>query len=241
MSPIPHVSINAAFRSSRHNEAYIFMNNLYVVLNYGPGSTTDKVLNGGRLLRISDGFLSLAGTPFGEHGIDCAFDTDRNEAYIFSGNLCAYIDYAPGTRGDDKILKGPLSISDIFPCLKSTVFEKGIDAAFRSTKSNKAYIFRGGHYGVLNYASNTVNIDTIRNSWYSLAGTVFESGIEAAFASHVPNRAYIFKGDHYAAINFVPGTHDGDDYMVGGDTRLISDYWPGIGGVLARKNGIRRA
>lgn len=128
------IYINAAFRSSRKNEAYIFMNDEYALMNYAPGTKNDRIVNGPLL--ICDGFPSLIGTPFGEHGIDCAFDTDKNEAYIFSGNLCAYIDYAPGTT-DDKILSGPMSIRDMFPCLKGTVCETGIDTAFRSSKSKK--------------------------------------------------------------------------------------------------------
>ncbi|XP_057439791.1 albumin-2-like [Lotus japonicus] len=236
MSPIPPVSINAAFRSSRHNAAYIFINDEYVLLDYGPGTTTDKVLNGGRVIRISDGFPSLKGTPFGEHGID-SFDTNGDKAYIFSGEMCAYIDYAPGTTGDEKILKGPLKIGDMFPCLKCTVFEKGIDAAFRSTKSSDAYIFKGGQYAHLDYGSNELYTNTIRHGWRSLAGTIFESGVEAAFATHVPNRAYVFKGDQYALINFIPNTSDGD-YMI--NHGLISQNWPGIGGVLARKNGTKK-
>ncbi|XP_057420709.1 albumin-2-like [Lotus japonicus] len=232
MSPIAPVRVNAAFRSSVNNEAYIFMNNgQYVLLDYAPGTTDDKILNGP--YPISVAFQSLKGTPFGEHGIECAFDTDRNEAYIFSGNLCAYIYYAPHSS-DDKILRGPMSIPDMFPCLKGTVFEKRIDAAFRSSVSNEAYIFTGDQYARINYASISVSYPkTIKNEWPCLAGTIFESGIEAAFASHITNEAYLFKGEQYARIKFTPGKNE--DYLMGG-VRPILSYWPGLGGLLASKN-----
>ncbi|KAJ9564298.1 hypothetical protein OSB04_000264 [Centaurea solstitialis] len=90
------ILIDAAFRSSREDEMYVFMKNEYALINYAPGGTYDRVVNGPHL--ICDSFPSLSGTTFGEHGIDCAFTTHYdNECFIFSGNLCAKIDYAPGT------------------------------------------------------------------------------------------------------------------------------------------------
>ncbi|GKV05463.1 hypothetical protein SLEP1_g17472 [Rubroshorea leprosula] len=76
--------INAAFRSSddHQNEAYLFMKNEYVLLNYAPGTTDDKIVNGPLL--ICDGFPSLTDTAFGENGIDCAFACNGGaEAFIF--------------------------------------------------------------------------------------------------------------------------------------------------------------
>ncbi|KAJ1432379.1 Hemopexin-like repeat [Sesbania bispinosa] len=224
--------INAAFRSSRTNEAYIFMKNEYALLNYAPGTTDDKIVNGPLL--ICDGFPSLIGTSFGEYGIDCAFDTDYNKAFIFSMNLCAYIDYAPGTT-DDKILSGPMTITAMFPFFKSTVFEKGIDAAFRSTRNKEAYLFRGDQYALINYNSkNLIAIRNIRDGFPSLVGTVFENGIDAAFASHRKDEAYLFKGEYYALINFAPGTTD--DYIIGGRVKQILPNWPSLRSILPRKN-----
>jgi len=40
---------------------------------------------------LGSDFPSLARTPFAEPGIDCSFDTEGNEAYIFSNKYCAYI------------------------------------------------------------------------------------------------------------------------------------------------------
>ncbi|RHN44329.1 putative Hemopexin-like domain-containing protein [Medicago truncatula] len=123
--------IDAAFRSSRNNEAYFFMNDKYILLDYAPGTGNDKILYGPSLVR--DGFRSLAHTIFGSYGIDCSFNTDNNEAFIFYENFCALIDYAPYS-GNVKIISGPKKIADMFPFFKGTMFEKGVDAAFRSTK-----------------------------------------------------------------------------------------------------------
>ncbi|PRQ35119.1 putative Hemopexin-like domain-containing protein [Rosa chinensis] len=75
------------------------MKNEYVQIDYAPVTANDKVFYGPFL--ICDGFPSLTGTAFVEHGIDCAFASHNgNEAFIFSGNLCALIDYAPHTKND---------------------------------------------------------------------------------------------------------------------------------------------
>ncbi|XP_027364778.1 uncharacterized protein LOC113871886 [Abrus precatorius] len=223
--------INAAFRSSRKNEAYIFMRNEYVLLNYAPGTTDDKIVNGPLL--ICDGYPSLTATAFGEYGIDCAFNTDGNQAFIFSSNLCALIDYAPGTT-DDKILSGPMTIAAMFSFFKDTVFENGIDAAFRSSRSYEAYLFKGDQYALINYdTKNLIAIRKITEGFYSLRGTIFASGIQAAFASHRTDEAYIFKGTQYALINFAPGTTD--DYIIGG-VKPILPNWPSLLSIIPREN-----
>jgi len=223
--------INAAFRSSRSDEAYLFMQNEYVLVNYAPGTTDDRIVNGPRL--ICDGFPSLSGTAFGEYGIDCAFNSHRgNESFIFSGNLCAHIDYAPGTT-DDKILDGPMTITAMFPFFENTAFANSIDAAFTATASNEAYLFKGDSYALINYDSKTcIAIRRIRDGFHSLVDTIFESGIQAAFASHRKDEAYIFKGDQYALINFAPGTTD--DYIIGGVKPIVPN-WPSLS-ILPLKN-----
>ncbi|KAF5952132.1 hypothetical protein HYC85_010076 [Camellia sinensis] len=228
--------INAAFRSSRTNEAYLFMKNEYVLLNYAPGTTNDKRLNGP--LFICDGYSSLAGTAFAEYGIDCAFGShNRDEAFIFSGNLCAQINYAPGTT-NDKIIKGPMTITAMFPFFKGTVFKNGVDAAFEATTEYEAYLFKDNQYALINYGSNShrIAIRTITQGFASLKNTMFESGIDAAFASHRTNEAYLFKKDYYALINFAPGTTN--DYIIGGVTgvKKIREHWPSLSNILPRKN-----
>ncbi|KAF5933739.1 hypothetical protein HYC85_029910 [Camellia sinensis] len=225
--------INAAFRSSRPNEAYLFMKNEYVLLNYAPGTTNDKVLFGPRF--ICDGYPSLAGTAFAEHAIDCAFGSyNRDEAFIFSGNLCAQINYAPHTP-NDKIIKGPMTITAMFPFFKDTVFKNGVDAAFEAMTryGYEAYLFKDNQYAHINYDSNYLlnPIRIITQGFPSLKNTMFESGIDAAFASHRTNEAYLFKKDYYALINFAPRTTN--DYI---SVKKISDHWPSLRNILPRKN-----
>ncbi|KAF7142559.1 hypothetical protein RHSIM_Rhsim05G0142600 [Rhododendron simsii] len=224
--------INAAFRSVCRNEAYLFMNNEYVLVDYAPGSTDDRVLNGP--LRICEGFPSLRSTTFAEYGIDCAFGSHHgDEAFIFSGNLCAQINYAPGTT-DDKIIKGPMAITDMFPFFKGTVFESSIDASFEATARNEAYLFKGNQYALINYNNpNRIAIRRITEGFASLKDTIFESGIEAAFASHNTDEAYLFKEDCYALINYAPGTTD--DYIIGGVKKILPN-WPSLSGIWPRED-----
>ncbi|ESW17878.1 hypothetical protein PHAVU_007G276200 [Phaseolus vulgaris] len=220
--------INAAFRSSKDYEVYFFMKDKYVRLYYTPGKSDDKILTNLRL--ISSGFPSLTASFFAEPGIDCSFDTEESKAYVFSTKYCVYIDYAPGTT-NDKILSGPTTIAQMFPVLKNTVFENGIDSAFRSTRGKEVYIFKGNKYVRIDYDSKQL-VGTIRNigdGFPILKNTIFESGIDACFASHEESEAYLFKGDKYARIKFSPGTYD-DKLM--GEVRPIVDGWPSLKGIL---------
>ncbi|KAK7357113.1 hypothetical protein VNO80_16396 [Phaseolus coccineus] len=220
--------INAAFRSSREYEVYFFMKNKYVRVHYTPGRTDDKILTNLRL--ISSGFPSLEATFFAEPGIDCSFDTEASEAYVFSTKYCAYIDYAPGTT-NDKILLGPTTIAKMFPVLKNTVFENGIDSAFRSTRGKEVYLFKDNKYTRIDYDSKQL-LGTIRNiadGFPVLKDTIFESGIDACFASHNESEAYLFKGDEYVRIKFTP--HATDDVLLG-DVKPILNGWPCLRGIL---------
>jgi len=220
--------INAAFRSSREYEVYFFIKNKYVRVQYTPGRTDDEILTNLRL--ISSGFPSLAATVFAEPGIDCSFDTEASEAYVFSNKYCAYIDYAPATT-NDKILLGPTTIAEMFPVLKSTVFENGIDSAFRSTKGKEVYLFKGNKYTRIDYDSKELlgNIRNIADGFPVLKGTIFESGIDASFASHDESEAYLFKGDEYVRIKFTP--HATEDVILG-YIKPILDGWPCLRGIL---------
>jgi len=224
--------IDSAFRSSRVNEVYLFMKNEYVLVNYAPCTTKDYVVNGP--LPISSGYPSLAGTVFGDVGIDCAFGCPgTNRAFIFSGDLCAKIDYAPHTT-NDRIIQGPMTIAQMFPCLKNSGFDKGLDAAFESTRQNEAYIFRGRYYALINYAEGRLlGTRPITEGFPCLANTLFESGIGAAFASHRYSEAYLFKDQYYARLYFTPGATN--DYIMGG-IKCILPNWPSLRGILPRKN-----
>ncbi|KAK9939205.1 hypothetical protein M0R45_015911 [Rubus argutus] len=227
-------NIDAAFRSSRTNEVYIFFKNEYVLLNYAPGSTNDRVVNGPLL--ICDGYPSLAGTAFAEYGIDCAFGShNNNEAFIFSGQLCAQINFAPGTT-NDWIIKGPLTIREMFPFLVGTVFESGVDAAFEARARNEAYLFKDNQYALINYNSGNLISHAnklITDGFHSLRNTIFADGFDAAFASHRTNEAYLFKGESYALINFAPGSTN--DYIIGG-VKPILPNWPSLRSIFPRKN-----
>ncbi|XP_014510891.1 albumin-2 [Vigna radiata var. radiata] len=224
---MPDPYINAAFRSSRENEVYFFAKNKYVRLYYTPGGT-DKILTNLRL--ISSGFPSLKGTPFAEPGIDCAFDTEGSEAYMFSGNNCAYIDYAPGTT-NDKILVGPYTIADMFPALNSTMFADGIDSAFRSTRGKEVYLFKRNGYACIDYDSKQFvgSIRKITDGFPVLRDTIFENGIDACFAFHEEPETYLFKGDKYVRIHFTPDKTD--DTRRVGFIRPILDGWPSLRGL----------
>ncbi|KAK9941186.1 hypothetical protein M0R45_017805 [Rubus argutus] len=127
------------------------------------------------------------GTAFAEYGIESAFGShNKDEAFIFSGHLCAQINYAPGTT-NDWIIKGPLTIPDMFPFLKGTVFESRVDAAFEATAKYEAYLFKDDKYALINYSSAghlISNIKLITNGFHGLKNTIFGSGFDAAFASH---------------------------------------------------------
>ncbi|ESW17876.1 hypothetical protein PHAVU_007G276100 [Phaseolus vulgaris] len=220
--------INAAIRSSRKNEVYFFMKNKYVRLHYTPGSSNDTILT--NLCLISTNFPALEATFFAEPGIDCAFDTEASEAYVFSTKYCAYIDYAPGSS-NDKILSGPTTIAKMFPVLKNTVFENGIDSAFRSTRGKEVYLFKGNKYTRIDYDSKQLigSIRNIADGFTILKGTIFESGIDACFACHENSEAYLFKGDKYVWIKFTPGSSN--DTLLGG-VRPILDAWTCLRGIL---------
>ncbi|KAK7357684.1 hypothetical protein VNO80_16979 [Phaseolus coccineus] len=222
--------INAAIRSSREYEVYFFMKNKYVRVYYTPGKSDDKILTDLRLISRSFPALAAAGKPFAEHGIDCSFDTEGSEAYVFSTKYCAYIDYAPGTIVD-KVLSSPSTIAEMFPVLKNTVFENGIDSAFRSTRGKEVYLFKGNKYTRIAYDSKQLigSIRNIADGFTILKGTIFESGIDACFASHKEPEAYLFKGEKYVRIKFTPGSSN-DTLM--GEVRPILDAWPCLRGIL---------
>lgn len=129
-----------------------------------------------------------------------------------------------------------MTISKMLPALKGTVFETGIDAAFESSRKDEAYLFKGNLYALLNYSDDNhelSNIKDISEGFPSLKGTIFDKGIDAAFASHRFNEAYIFKGDTYALINFAPGSTD--DYIVNGPKKTLPN-WPSLNSILPRPN-----
>ncbi|KAL9319422.1 hypothetical protein ACSQ67_015939 [Phaseolus vulgaris] len=222
--------INAAFRSSREYEVYFFLKkNHYVRVHYTPEKRDDKILTNLRL--ISSGFPSLAGTPFAEQGIDSAFDTEGKEAYVFSTKHCAYIDYAP-VQQMTRFSKVLPQLLKCFPSSKTRVFENGIDSAFESIKGKEVYLFKGNKYTRIDYDSKRLigNIRNITDGFTRSKGTVFESGIDACFASHEESEAYLFKGNQYVRIKYTPSSSND---TLPGDVRPILDGWPCLKDILS--------
>jgi len=220
--------INAAFRSSKDHEVYFFMKNKYVRVHYTPGKSDDTILT--NLSLISSGFPVFKGTLFAEPGIDCSFNTEGSEAYVFSTNQSANLEYTPDAP-NDRILSGPATIAEIFPVLKNTVFEDGIDSAFRSTIGKEVYIFKYNQYTCIDYDSKQLvaNIRKIVDGFPVLRGTIFENGIDASFASHEEAEAYLFKEDKYVRIKFTPHT---TNTVLLSDIKPIIDGWPCLKDIL---------
>ncbi|KAL7175761.1 hypothetical protein ACSBR2_029367 [Camellia fascicularis] len=94
--------INAAFRSSRTNDVYLFMKNEHVLLDYAPGSTNDKInyALGTTNDKIIKGPMTIATMfPFFKKtvfkiDVDAAFEaTTSYEAYLFKDDHYALINY----------------------------------------------------------------------------------------------------------------------------------------------------
>lgn len=220
--------LDAAFRSSRANECYLFVKNKVVVVNYVPGGKKDELLSGP--VNISDAFPILKNTPFAIK-IDCALTTDGNEVFLFAGNQCCRIDYVPNRPRQARILEGPSPIVSIFPYLKDTVFVNGVDAAL-FTACKHVFLFKGDMYARINYqARSLVSSKSISTAFTSWVGTVFQNGIDSAFNSHIRDEAYIFRGKYWARINFAPDTAS-NDFIVGGRIKLISDDWTSLSDIL---------
>ncbi|KAM7486051.1 hypothetical protein LguiA_002060 [Lonicera macranthoides] len=134
---------------------------------------------------------------------------------------------------------GPMSIGDFFPSIRNTIFATGIDAAFTSSAKNEVYIFRSNIYILLNFVSGNIigGPKKITDGFYSLKDTIFEHGIDAAFASSEYNEAYIFKGDQYALINFAPGTTN--DYLLNPPKKITLGF-PSLKGTVF-KDGLDAA
>ncbi|KAJ8437593.1 hypothetical protein Cgig2_005344 [Carnegiea gigantea] len=217
--------LDAAFRSSRTDEAYLFVEKEYVLLNYAPDSTNDRVVNGP--LFIFDGFVSLGETAFAEVRVDCAFGVEgKDEVFIFSG---AKINYAPGTT-KDWIIEGPMSIADMFPFFENSGYARGLDAAFELS-STEACIFRGKYCAQTNHVEKRlIQICLITDAFPCLKDTVLASDIGAAFRSHRDSEAYLFKGPQYALLKYSSAT------SLAGGVKEIAPNWPSLKGFVPREN-----
>lgn len=223
---MPSNRIDAAFRSSRNGYCYMFVKQNCVILEYN--SRGEKKIAEGPT-HISQWIPRLGNTPFAKV-IDCAFDADGNEAFIFSGNLCAKIDYAPYTS-KPKLLLSSVPINEMFPYLSETIFEKGIDAAFRY-KDKQVFIFKGDKYALIDYESEKLLVhQSISHGFGSLFGTVFEHGIDVAFSDWGVDAAFIFKGQYFAYISYDHHIDDSDK-IVNSRIKPIKKVWPFLEDIL---------
>lgn len=219
--------LDAAFRSSVQDEAYYIQKKRVAHVNYDPTGNADKILDGPFF--FYDMFHSLKNMPFGHHGVDCSFASHNpDEAYIFCGNLCALINYAPQSKNDDKILQGPTTIACMFPFLKGTIFEGAIDAAFEATTKFEAFFFKGNQCARVKYYGSDphiISIGAIFEVFPSLKGKVHEEGVDAAHASHLKDEVYLFHYNTFAQINYV--TNDVIYYdPVGSQGKGIASLFP---------------
>lgn len=224
------VYMSSVFRSSRQDEAYYILQNIVTLLNYNPGGSNDFIVNGPSF--ISQQFPSLEYSPFGEHGIDAAFQLRGDQAIIFCGNLCALIDYAPDS-GDDKILKGPMIISEMFPFLKGTVFENGVDSTCELKRVDyEAYFFKENLCAHIRYSPNDtklIALGQISQIRPGLKDTVFEAlGVDASYASHSNDEeAYFFKFYNYGPMTITDGKELIEEvYVMGAKAPVIHSFVP---------------
>eukprot|EP00268_Persea_americana_P024246 TRINITY_DN2369_c0_g1_i1.p1 TRINITY_DN2369_c0_g1~~TRINITY_DN2369_c0_g1_i1.p1 ORF type:complete len:503 (+),score=48.64 TRINITY_DN2369_c0_g1_i1:532-2040(+) len=223
--------IECAFNFSNSEEAYLFIADQCLQINYAPGTTNDKIIKGP--MSIGDGLPYLRDTIFAS-GIDAAFTSSKeNEAYIFRNNIYVLINFV---KDGGRIIQGLKMITDSFYSLKGTIFEHGLDAAFASSKKNEAYIFKGNQYALINFAPGTTEDTIIQGpkritlGFPSLKETIFQEGFDAAFSSSRKHEAYIFKGNTYALINYAPGNTD--DYIINGPITPISDGFHSLKNIL---------
>lgn len=219
-------SIDAAFSSSVANECYIFVKDKYVVVNYAPGGKKKDIIKGPE--NIVDGFPMFARTLF-QYQIDSSFDTGNNVVYFFAGDQCVKTEYTPDSPAKARLLEGPSPIIKMFPCLKGTVFENGIDAIVTAPNKEYVFLFKGNQKGDLLFNSNSIEYIQKISDYYTFQpffGTVFEGGIDAAFNTQVNNEIYIFKGNDYAHYNMVTRQ------FLNGIIKEVSVEWPALKSIL---------
>jgi hypothetical protein len=217
-------NIDAAFCSTTINECYVFVKDKYVVLNYAPGKPKREIITGPK--KIIDRFPMFANTIF-ENQIDCAFDTTDNNAYFFSGDQCVKTTAPQSTNA--RLVSGPMLITAMFPTLIGTGFENGINAAMRNHSQTLIHLFKGDNQVVLNLITyELLNHATMKISkaFPPFTGTVFESGIDAAFNAHFNREFYIFKGHYYGEFDLYT------EQFINGFIKRIDEDWPALDGIL---------
>ncbi|KAK0455355.1 Hemopexin-like domain-containing protein [Desarmillaria tabescens] len=122
---------------------YFFCMDKYVRINIMPGTTTDYIVDGPKV--IVDAWPSLKKAGFKTIDTVLPNPANKQQAYFFSGEKYVRVKIAPGTN-DDVLLDGPKSIVDNWPSLKQAGF-KTVDVALPNpSDQSMAYFFSGKNY-----------------------------------------------------------------------------------------------
>lgn len=110
--------IDAAVRTPGHpNQAYFFCRDMYVRVEYEPGTMNDRIVDGPK--SIKEGWPNMS---FQE--IDMALprpDNDQEGIYFFSGPKYVQLQVDVG-GSDDKVISGERKVAEYWPALKKSGF-----------------------------------------------------------------------------------------------------------------------
>ncbi|XP_021762142.1 albumin-2-like [Chenopodium quinoa] len=225
--------IDAAFRSSRTNEVFMFTGFHYFVVKYDAQSYSQREANENHVITKSpllliDGFYKLYGCPgFCDGGVDAAFGCyGTNKAFLFSRRWGAKIEYDSNNEGQVLELK---AMRWWFMSPEDTKFSQGfLDAACESTVPNEAYLFKGSDYALVNYSNQSqltlIKEGRITDEFTCLRNTPFESDIGSAFASHKFKQFYFFKDNTYVLIEF--DSKAKESRIIAGPEEIVPTNWP---------------
>ncbi|KAI8536120.1 hypothetical protein RHMOL_Rhmol10G0231600 [Rhododendron molle] len=145
--------LNAAFGSGE-NEAIFFLGDECAKINYSSNPSHE-------IKQITEMFPFLQCTPF-ECSIDAALESWKsNEAFLFKDDQCVCINYS----SDNCSLVGTIRpIVELFPILKDTFFDSGIQAACAKSITNcycyEVVLFKKDRWAWIKYGSLTRRFDT---------------------------------------------------------------------------------
>ncbi|KIY43021.1 hypothetical protein FISHEDRAFT_54293 [Fistulina hepatica ATCC 64428] len=156
--------------------------------------------------------------------------SDHGRAYFFCYNMYAAIDIEPGST-NNTIAWGPKTLIDDWPSLVQANFGF-VDAVLPNPdKKEEMYFFFREKYALINTEPGTTKnhiVDgpkDISTEWPSLKEANFTI-VDAVLPSPVHKyRAYFFSGEHYALIEFAPGTTN--NFVVNGPKPITSE-WPSL-------------
>lgn len=177
--------------------------------NQGVGASKLTGLGGA----VND-MISLRNAVF-ENGFDATLlvkDTQGTASHLlaFRKQISAEYDVDEHS-GRVGMFRNTAPVAVRFPFLKGTIFQDGIDAAFRVPGSDWAYFSRGKQGAFVNLKEGfLLSVKPITEEWPLLLQTpAFADGFDAAFCVVSPYAAearyfvYFFRGHQYRVISFV--------------------------------------